>query len=280
MQSFILKMHGGCSMYRYYQRIIFLLCLVLAPQISLGQQFSLPGFGSDRFFQSDRNQSGGFHKVIDPLTSEGKKRIFEFSVIPRRCFKADCEQQSARSTVQQYHASQPTEAWYGWDMYFPKDFPYGPKQVSGFNIYNEWKEQDDCMLAGLTNFGGAAEPRTGRPDMQLSWRMANANLPGDCPMVLKEPIANFKDVLGRWTRFEVFIRWSREKDGNVQVYMDGKLKLNYAGETCFSDCNKNMYYLFGHYICCTANTKEIVASKVYYRNVSRSKTRDGLKWLD
>jgi hypothetical protein len=259
-------------------RLALFLCLLIAPIASYGQQFSLPGFGNDRFFQSDRNQPGGFHKRRDPEASAGKGKIFEFSVVPRRCVRADCEHQSARSTVQQYHASQPLEAWYGWEMYFPKDFAYGPKQVSGFNIFNEWKEQDECMLVGLTNFGGAVEPRTDEPDLHLSWRMQNANLPGDCPMVLKRPIAKFKDLLGKWSRFEVFIRWSKGSDGNVKIYLDGKLKLDYHGETCFSDCNANMYYLFGHYICCTADTTAIQPSKVYYRFVSRGQEREDLQW--
>jgi hypothetical protein len=260
-----------------FARFLACLCLLLLPLSANAQEFSLPGFGGDQFHQgTDRNQPGGFHKVQDPLTKAGGKKVFEFSVVPRPCFKDDCDQQSARSTVQQHNVTQPKEAWYGWDMYFPADFAYGPKQVSGFNIYNEWKDQDNCMLVGLTNFGGATEPMKGVPDLQLSWRMANPKLPGDCKLVLKEPVADFSDLLGKWNRFEVFIRWSKEKDGKVQIYLDGDMKVDYKGETCFANCNSKMWYLFGHYICCTANTEKIIASKVYYKNISRSKERSGL----
>jgi len=263
-----------------FARFIVCLCLFILPLGANAQEFGLPGFGSDRFFQSNNNQPGGFKKVQDPLTGTGSKKVFEFSVVPRPCYNDDCEQQSARSTLQQYNAKHPKEGWYGWDMYFPDDFAYGPKQLSGFNIYNEWKDQDNCMLVGLTNFGGAIEPGKGVPDLQLSWRMQNSLLPGDCQMVLRKPIVKFSELLGKWHRFEVFIRWSKEKDGKVQIYLDGELKVDYDGETCFVNCNDKMYYLFGHYICCTANTEKIVASKVYYKNISRSKERSGLKWKD
>ena len=268
-------------MRQIFVRLLSCFCLFLFPFIASAQEFSLPGFGKDSFFESDRNQPDGFSMVKDPVPgTAGNKSVFEFSVVPRPCFNDDCQQQSARSTVQQYNAKHPEESWYGWDMYFPEDFAYGSKQVDGFNIYNEWKDHDNCMLVGLTNFGGVVEPGFNRPDLELSWRMANPNLPGDCKLVLRKPIAEFKDLLGKWNRFEVFIKWSKGKDGKVNIFLDGVLKLDYSGETCFVNCNDKIYYLFGHYICCTANTESIVASKVYYKNISRSKKRSGLKWKD
>ncbi len=264
-----------------FGRLLGCIVLILIPFASIAREISLSGFGEDLFHETiGRNQPGGFHMVEDPLNNSGGKKIFEFSVVPGPCFEDDCESNSARSTLQQGKAKQPKEAWYGWDMYFPPDFAYGPKQVSGFNIYNEWKDQDNCMLVGLTNFGGWTAPQSGQPDMNLSWRMQNSQLAGDCPIVLQKPIASFDELLGKWNRFEAFIRWSKKKDGKVQIYLDGNLKLDYDGVTCFANCNKKMYYLFGHYICCTEDTESIVASKVYYKNISRSEERSGLQWKD
>jgi hypothetical protein len=236
----------------------------------------LPGFDGYRFYKSDRNQSGGFTMVPDPLDPNNPNDVYKFSIVPKRCTPDDCKQQSVRSTVQQGpDANQPKEIWYGWDIYFPADFPKAGTQGRGFQIFNEWKDKD-CKLVGLSvnhNRGGRdllweMEAPTGQPELQFG---------GDCVPILEISLGRMSNIVGSWHRFEFFARWSEGEDGRYVVYMDGEKKVDYSGITCFY-CSKSNYYLFGNYLCCTESAKTIQPSTVYYRNLSRAARREDLVW--
>lgn len=243
---------------------------------SAEKRFKLPGF-SDNFRISERNQPGGFSIVKDPLDTSNSKEVFNFSIGPGPCVREDCEQQSARGSVQQVpQAVQPKEVWYGWDMYFPADFPYGAMQIKGHEIFAEFKDQDQCQLVALTT-------NPNQYDEYLSWSMEKPTgrkmtaTGGDCEDLFEKRIAKFKDIVGTWHRFELFVRWSTKADGKFLMYMDGKQVVDYDGLTCFNCYKKNQMY-FGNYLCCTPGTKDVKPSTVYYRHVNSAKSREALVW--
>lgn len=239
-------------------------------------QRTIPGFGGSQFFLSSTNQRGGFTMAPDPLDAANPKEVYRFSIQPGPCTGFDCQQQSVRSTIQQGEdARQPKEVWYGWDIYFPADFPRDGQQATGKQIFNEWKDRN-CKLVGLTVI-----PNIGGKD--LLWEMSgptgkSKNKAGEeCQGLARFPIGPMSKIVGRWHRFEFFARWSKGDDGRYVVYMDGKKLVDYTGATC-TNCDQKNQHLFGNYLCCTENTETIKPSTVYYRFVSRAKKREDLQW--
>ena len=258
-----------------------LLCFCLLFLSSLGgtalarDDLRITGFGQDRFFLSDNSQPNGFAMVRDPADASNRQKVYRFSVRPSQCIGGDCQQQSARSSLQQgNNVRQPEEAWYGWDIYFPAGFPTGDRLISGLETFNEWKDQDQCDLVSLSITRG---------QRKLVWHMeaptgkAMTQFGGDCRMVFEKPVASVSDLVGSWHRFELFARWSGGADGRFVLYLDGKAKVDYSGRTCNENSARN-YHLFGNYLCCTPDSTRIAESTVYYRFISRASSRAGLKW--
>lgn len=243
---------------------------------ALAWEKTLPGFNGYRFIATGTNQEGGIQMVPDPIDPSNPSDVYRFSIAPGPCVGSDCDHQSARATVQQStDAKQPKEVWYGWDIYFPPDFPINGKQTNGKWLFNEWKDQS-CNLASLSldaNLGGR----------DLIWEMsvlsgkAADGKGNDCKAVMREPLAKMSTLVGSWHRFEIFARWTKNGDGRFIIYLDGEVKLDYTGVTC-SNCDRMNYYLFGNYLCCTESTEKIQPSTVYYRYLSRAKKREDLQW--
>ncbi|PDT31134.1 hypothetical protein CO660_03595 [Rhizobium sp. L9] len=259
--------------------LVAVLLPVLSANLSFAAErtFKVPGFTHPFRVTTERNQPGGFAMVKDPLDQYNAAKVFKFSINPGPCVQDDCEQQSARATVQQGRkAKQPKEAWYGWDMYFVPDFPIGSKQVRGHQIFVEFKDQDQCQLVALTT-----NPHSN--DQFLSWSMEKPSgkqmtqFGGDCINLFDMRVASIRELAGAWHRFELFVRWTREGDGRFLMFLDGKQVVDYHGVTCFS-CDKLNYFLFGNYLCCTTGTKLVVPATVYYRYVSMAKSREALVW--
>lgn len=243
---------------------------------ALAWKKTLPGFNGYRFSETGTNQEGGVQMVPDPIDPGNADDVYRFSIKPGPCVGSDCDHQSARATVQQRpDAKQPHEVWYGWDIYFPPDFPINGKQSSGKWLFNEWKDQS-CNLASLSldaNLGGS----------ELIWEMSKLSgkaadgKGNDCMAVMRAPLGKMSKLLGSWHRFEVYARWTKSDDGRFIIYMDGEVKLDYSGVTC-SNCDRMNFYLFGNYLCCTESTTSIQPSTVYYRYLSRAKRREDLQW--
>jgi len=53
----------------------------------------------------------------------------------------------------------------------------------------------------------------------------------ECEPGPKQKVADFKDLVGKRTKFEVFVNWANDDTGKAQVYLDGELAVNYAGPT-------------------------------------------------
>ncbi|QIG47455.1 hypothetical protein G5V57_06750 [Nordella sp. HKS 07] len=262
---------------KIFQCIAVALVFFVVDASAAQKKFKVTGFDKP-FLVSNRNQPGGFTMDRDPVDAINKKKVYRFEIVPRKCVSDDCEQQSARASVQQVPEGtlQPKEAWYGWDMYLPTEFPFSTAQTRGHEIFTEFKDQHQCQLVALIT-------NPNRNDDFLSWSMEKptgqkmTQFGGDCEVVFERPVIRIREVLGGWHRYELFARWSKKNDGKFQLYLDGTEVVNYNGITCWS-CDKMNYFLFGNYLCCTPNTQKIARSTVFYRFVSRARTRDGLVW--
>jgi hypothetical protein len=265
-------------MYRLSILSLALVMMGLVSNVSFGasKTFQLPGFDNPFRATTERNQPGGFKTDKDPVDETNLTNVFKFSVVPRKCFKDDCLQQSARATVEQVEGKQPAEAWYGWDIYFVPGFPTASNQVPSLEIFTEFKDTRKCLLVGLTTKPNGYDPF-------LSWSMQKPTGKevtadgGDCIDISAIRVAAIKDLEGAWHRFELYAKWDKGNEGKFQMFIDGKQVMDYSGITCFS-CDKLNYFLFGNYICCTPGTEQIVPSTVYYRFVSRAKRREDLVW--
>jgi hypothetical protein len=251
--------------------------LSMSLSVGAADKFKLPGFDGTFRLTTERNQPGGATMTPDPLDEENTSDVFKFSISPGECVKEECEQQSVRATAEQRgEPKQPATAWYGWDMYFVPDFPFGAAQVRGHQVFTEFKDQRQCQLVALIN-----NPHS--DDQFLSWSMEKPTgedaeqYGGDCMVVFEKPIAPMIDLVGAWHRFELFVRWTKDGDGRFQMFLDGEQVLDYEGPTCFR-CNKFNYFLFGNYLCCTSGTQNVVPATVYYRYISRAATREELVW--
>jgi hypothetical protein len=155
------------------------------------------------------------------------------------------------------------EVWYGWSIYLPVDFKDACPtstvlgQVHGFNGNNGGDMllfQYDCMGYTIN-------------------RIINNN------SLENFPILNEGEMVGKWNRIELHVRWSRENDGFVEVYANGEKKYTYSGKT-FGDCDTAImkYGIYHSYISRYHNTynKPIPTQVVYYANTKHSKTREGL----
>ena len=82
-------------------------------------------------------------------------------------------------------------------------------------------------------------------------------------------------MIGNWVRVEMFVRWSSDENGRLEVYLDGKNKMNYDGPTCFAPC-KNIYRKYGLYFANQRGGTPLSEINAYYRNVDRSLKRENL----
>lgn len=232
-------------------------------------------FGS--FKRDELSAPGTAAKVKDPTGSAPAKPVYGFTLPAGYCnpkpydpggAESDCTFRSSRSQMFETKKSQPAEAWYGVHVYFPKSFPIGGAQTRGHYEFFYWHNRQCPHLTFASDAGGSDQ-------LYLQGNRALGNF--DCEPTAKRPIISMKKLLGRWTKFETFVRWSSGSDGRVEVYVDGKLVLAEDGPTLVAGYETVNYFKFGVYLCCTKDVGLIKEGSVYYAGVSRAKTRDGLK---
>ena len=102
--------------------------------------------------------------------------------------------------------------------------------------------------------------------------------PEECLSYFEAKIGNIKPMLGKWVRFEYFVRWSQENDGYIIVFKDGKKVLERNGRTCqsTSQCLKRNLHIYGLYQPNNPDLENINKTEVFYRNVSMAQKRKDL----
>ena len=253
--------------------IMFALTETAAPQ-------DFGDFGS--FGQVEMNAPGSMKYMADPTGSAPTKDVFSLHIKSGYCSKSkygdgvsnDCKFNSTRTSMRETVAKtnkkaavQPKSAWYGFAVYFPKGDPFGKKQTKGHQDFAYW-HNGHCAHLSFRNFAGQEDP------LSLGTNIALGGY--DCADGLGLKIASFSELEGHWSRFEVFVNWSTSDDGEAKVYLDGKYVVQYKGPTLTKGFEVPNYFVFGTYICCTSDVKNIKSHTVLYSAVKRAQSRDGL----
>ncbi len=240
---------------------------------------TVPAF---KFYKEETSPKSSFAKAKDPLSTSGEK-VQMFKLDPTKCVNGDCNANSARAQMHEDvytgrskgKSGQPKEAWYSWEIYIPPDFPYGSKQARGGLQFTEFKHTNHCASVNLVH-------TSGYDDDDLYWRVtkytgASPDLVAEeCKLVRQTRVARLRDLVGRWTKFELFVRWSREGDGKMQLFVDGRKKVDFDGATCLEDCEKFNPFYYGIYLSNAPSRKLIDDTYVLFKNVDRAASREEL----
>lgn len=224
--------------------------------------------------------------VSDPTGSAPAANVYSFEIPTGYCnaqpydaahndMDSDCRQQSVRSQMwenvfatKKNGNGQPKESWYSFAIFVPEDYPYGTHQTPGllslFYFHNK-----QCAHLAFVDFAGK--------DDALYLALSNAALGGhECTPGARLKVADFKDLVGHWSRFEMFVRWAKDSSGQAKVWLDGKLVTEWNGVTLTPGLESINYLKFGLYLCCTGNVSKVKDAKLLYASIKRSDTRDGL----
>ncbi len=165
--------------------------------------------------------------------------------------------------------TQPAQSWYGWSVYFPTDFAFGNRQTPGHYSFAYWHNHQ-CAHLNFSNGRGSSN------DGNLYFETSRSFGDYQCAENDVIKVASFADLVGKWTRFEVFVKWASDDSGRAQIYLDGVLKVDYAGPTLTKGLEKINHFKFGIYLCCAKNVTRIKGTNLYFANVRSAKTREGL----
>ena len=268
-------------------KIFLLSCGVATAMLQAGCQ-TLPAvnstelkFGDFKTWQQNENNfKGGYSIVADPL--EQSKKVELFSLATYQCGKGDCQNNSSRwEKVENVYSlpkgkrGQPAEAWYSWEIYLEKNQAFGKDQPDGPIIMGQFKENGGLGCPHLAFWHYTREDRD-TYEVVLQKNVPNVPPPGDCVVVGRKSLISIEEMRGKWTRFEFYIKWSLTDVGQGEGYVNGKRVLSYSGPNCFVDCDKFSNFRYGIYFANQRGDVNLKPLTVYYKNVSRSATREGL----
>ena len=222
------------------------------------------------FKRSLNDKSYGYSVVEDPTGSAPTKRIEVFEVRYGDCAGdktwSDCEEDRERSELSEKNnrALPGSEYWYGWNIYFPKDY---------INIYP--------TKIALGQFH--------QPDSHPLWMFQNQTFTSSGGYYLDDGVPGFtrkfyklineENLRGKWHQIEVHAKWEKDKSGIFQVWVNGELKVDFTGRTMTA---KKVYFKYGVYRFFMSRykkqfkTTEVSSQTVYYSNVKKAYKRKDL----
>ena len=227
---------------------------------------------------AETSVDGNYAVVADPEKPD--RLVQKFTLREGDCgtgkYSDDCKYNSGRyefleARRQYLPRGQAKEMWYSWEVRLDEGTRWGKQQPKGPIILGQFKQNSiNCPLIIYKHQSGFNDS-----NMQV---MISADTgrepPNDCKTVATKRVGSIKDMIGNWVRVEMFIRWSSDENGHLEVYLDGKNKMIYDGPTCFAPCT-NINRKYGLYF---ANQRGTPLSEInaYYRNVDRSLKRENL----
>jgi len=237
-----------------------------------------------RFEFVDNMKPNSYSVVMAP---SGDGLAERFYIDNSNCIRDDCNHNSFRSAKKgniwddprPRSVTSPRQAWYSFEIYFPPELPYGMKQTRASYILTEFKENNDCATFSFGHVNGHNDnsmsvtlmTSTGSSDHSF------VGSPIGCSDYYEGVVGNMRQLVGRWTRFEYFVRWD-EVDGFIEVFRDGERVLRYSGKTCdnIQGClTRNIPY-YGIYMPNVRDVDNMLPASVYFRNVSMAQRREDL----
>lgn len=241
--------------------------------------FNKKTWGNGYWRVADASIQGNYAVVPDP--ERNTDLVQKFTLREGDCGKTltwdDCQFNSGRyeffEGIRQYKPrGQAKEMWYSWEVRLDEGTRWGKQQPIGPIILGQFKQNPiNCPLIIYKHQSGFTDS-----NMQV---MISADTgkepPNDCKTVAIKTVGSIKDLIGNWVRVEMFVRWSSDENGRLEVYLDGKNKMIYDGPTCFAPCT-NIYRKYGLYFANQRGGTPLSEINAYYRNVDRSLKRENL----
>lgn len=221
--------------------------------------------GLGEFRRSLSTTEHGYRIVEAPPGTAPSPTVERFEVRPGDCAREtlfnDCAEDRERSEVAQVPRDRirvGTEAWYGWNLYLPEDFPnvFPTKTVLG--QFHQTRSHPLFMFlhteAGLVL------------DDQLDRTKRNLLIPEN-------------RLRGRWHQIVIFARWRKDAGGLFRVFVDDELKSEHRGATVTAD---EVYLKYGVYRAFVSryrtahDTDTVPAQVAYFASVASASAREGL----
>ncbi|MEH6346150.1 MAG: polysaccharide lyase [Bermanella sp.] len=222
------------------------------------------------FNRSLNNTAHGYQIVIDPTGSAPTKQVEAFEVRPGDCFSNsswnDCRSDRERSELSEANKNtvEGDEYWYSWSFYLAKDFPNISPTKATFGQFHQ---------------------RSSHPIWMFEHNKEGLYLTKLVSGVIEKYALLAEDTLrGKWHKIEIHVKWSKDKDGFFNVWLDTVRKVSFQGQTMDA---KNVYFKYGLYraflsryqplnIQGNLDAIEVPKQKIYYANVKRATSRKGL----
>ena len=251
---------------------------------SISNPFANMRWGNGYWIVAENSVPGAYAVVPDPETGTGV--VQRFTLREGDCgtgrYWDDCKYRSGRYEFMEdvwdhpsYRPrSQPKEAWYSWEVRLGEGTKYGTNQPMGPITLGQFKQgTTSCPLIILRHQAGHRDSNL----MVTLSRDTGLEPPKDCapPEAGDQEVGDINELIGRWARVEMFIRWSSRDDGRVDVYIDGEQRMAYEGPNCLRACN-DIYRKYGLYFANQRGGTPLSEINAYYRNVGRSSKRENL----
>lgn len=197
--------------------------------------------------------AGAYQVVLDPVTGEGLVEKFTVGAGDCANSRLDCSKSSSgRYQMEQTPRGQPNESWYSYEFYLPEDFKYGTEipNIPLLVLFNF--KQDPHQHCPLLQFSHrSATPGWAETDFMVIPKRDTGHVNDGSGLDCDSPIpdgamrpAKISDSLGKWTRVEWYIKWTTDRDGIIDTYVNGKHTNRYMGPTCKKTC-KGIYRKYG-----------------------------------
>lgn len=227
--------------------------------------------GSLGMMDRSLNTKSHGYKVIEDHTGNAPTDVIEkFEVRPGDCSHgsggwSDCANDRERSELKEPYDRRFTgngsEQWYGWSIYFPKDYPNVYPTKTALGQFHQHKAHVVWMFQNSSGGYHLDDQVTGytRKYHQL---------------------IDEEDLRNKWHKIEIHVKWSRDDNGFMRVWANGEQKVDYQGQTMDDHI---VYFKYGVYRSFMSryknanNVDEVPTQTVYYSNVKRAKTREGLQ---
>ena len=253
-------------------RLQMAVAILLLASPGLGQA---GGFGA--FQKEPINAPGSYKLIADPTGQAPSPKVHSFTIAPGKCSasaydngNSDCTFKSVRSQLYEPNKQQPKEAWYGWSMYLPADFPVGRRQAAtGLYSFAYW-HNGECPHAAFVSDTGTSS----KLYLQTNTMPPGGKYP--CVPDKRITIGDLGALRGKWHRFEVHAKWDAGADGMMEVFLDGAQVAALRGRTLTQGGPNKNYFKFGIYLCCTKGVELVTPATVLYTDVARAATREGL----
>ena len=254
--------------------LIILVGLILINFKSLANNFIKYGI-------DENTRPEDYSLVDDPTSTYGKVHAFKIS---SQCGKikrkkqddiignigdSDCSENSVRSEIyeevwedERPEDNQPFHRWYSWNVYLPSNFPI---QESGKLLLGQF-HNSECPHLSFTSLGGSDNGKIYYETMKL-WK-------GDCKATVRKEITSIQKLRGNWINFTLEMKWSNDKLGVANLWLNGNQVLAHRGVTLTLQKEHTNFLKVGIYQCC--NSKLIKPANALFTTPKSGPTRESV----